>query len=84
MCADDGGDVAAMGHDVLGAADPHLEDAHYRALGYIDISVDDARRDDVGVVAVIAEGRQRGVGLPSRSRAKADVDATGQYATFAK
>jgi hypothetical protein len=35
---DDGADVAAIGHDQLGADDPHLN----------------TRRDDVGVVAAIA------------------------------
>ena len=73
MCADDGGDIAAIGHDVLVAADPHLEDARGRARGYVDID-NDARRDDdadVGGVAVIA-GKTLG-GVRSQSTAKADI-----------
>ena len=72
-------------HDLLGATDPHLNDTHGRARGYVATSDDDERRDDVAgeaAVAVIAEDRQRGVvGLPHQERREnghADVDAMGQ------
>ena len=59
-------------HDLLGATDPHLNDTHGRARGYVATSDDDERRDDVAgeaAVAVIAEDRQRGVvGLPHQER----------------